>query len=40
MGSNSRSSAEVLRELGWKPTKNLSLLDSIPSEIDAILASL
>ncbi|KAL8286192.1 hypothetical protein RQP46_004680 [Phenoliferia psychrophenolica] len=40
MGSNSRSSADLLREKGWRPTQTLSVLDSIPDEIEAILATL
>ncbi|KAK4700165.1 hypothetical protein P7C70_g6084, partial [Phenoliferia sp. Uapishka_3] len=40
IGSNSRSKADLLPALGWKPTETLSLLDSIPLEIDAILESL
>lgn len=37
MGSNSRSSAELIREYGWKPVEKISVYDSVDSEVEEIL---
>lgn len=37
IGSNSRSKAEVLRELGWKPEERESVWQSVESELEEIL---
>ncbi|KAM0751121.1 NAD(P)-binding protein [Meredithblackwellia eburnea MCA 4105] len=39
-GTNSRSSADLLRAMGWKPKKPMTIFESVNLEVDEVLKSL